>query len=119
MAYFDQNISNNDIKWQGTYLGLHPSFNENIERIINFIEEPEYPLIIKVLSSADKFVVLHVILTYATRIKYSNFPHWNFLKISIGPDGTVVINPEQRFALQYKWQIWFASVPRPDSLDGE
>lgn len=74
------------------------------------------PALLAALHDPDRFVVAHVLLTRRSGTEGSAFPEWNGLAVELHPDGTVVIDPAQRFALARRWERWAKEKPRPTSL---
>ena len=106
-------LSNDDVRWDGTYVGLTPTVIGPAAERITAASEADIPELLRALASPDKFAVAHVLLTKVSGVEYQASPAWNGLVVSIGPDGAVSIDPSQRFELAARWERWYASKPRP------
>ncbi|GGY11801.1 hypothetical protein GCM10007160_43440 [Litchfieldella qijiaojingensis] len=104
------------IEWEGTDGGLMPVFVEGNSEAILELKEKAMRDLIGALSDEDLFVNAHVLLTQISGIEYQAFPMWNGLNVEMGSDGTVTINPEQRYELARRWERWYQTEPRPKVL---
>lgn len=108
--------SNAQVRWEGTYTGLTPVLvGETVEPPYERREQIMQDLI-SALSDEDSFVAAHVLLTRLSGVGYEAFPTWNGLNVDIAADGTVTIDPDQRFDLARRWERWYNSEPRPETL---
>jgi len=99
-----QEVPNNEhISWSGTRYGYHPNYSEEIGNIVKH-QTISKPALLSALLKKHKFIAAHVILTLSGEMKFETFPTWNKLKIDIAADGTVKIDPEQRYELLEYWE---------------
>lgn len=111
-----QNLSNQEVTWEGTYIGLTPTIDrETVERLSENVDRV-VPELIARLSDEGAFVAAHVLLTQLSGIEYEAFPTWNGLRVEILTDGSVRIDPAQRSALARRWERWARTDPRPSVL---
>jgi hypothetical protein len=109
-------LSNADLQWDGTYVGLRAAVDSAEADRIRQRGDRAVPELIAALADEDRFAVAHVLLTEITRISHERFPTWNGLAVDIAADGTVTVEPAQRFDLARRWQRWYGTEPRPDRL---
>lgn len=109
------NLSNTDIRWDGTFVGLAPTVVSDSARQLLASGEVIIPYLVKALEDDSKFVVAHVVLTLVSGVEYHTMP-WNGLKVDLLPDGQVKVDAAQRFELVRRWQKWQQSAPHPRSL---
>ena len=109
-------LSNADIKWEGTYAGLSPILIGEKAKQLAEMGGQAIPELISTLSNEDVFVAAHVLLTQLSGIEYQAFPAWNGLAVDIASDGTVAIDPDQRFDLVRRWEKWYQTKSRPKVL---
>ena len=104
--------TNDAVHWEGTRFGLLPRLAD--------AATGSGPLptadLLAALGDADRYVAAHVLLTLQTGMHYAAFPNWNGLWVEILPDGRAQIDPGQRDLLARRWERYFRSEPRPDSL---
>jgi hypothetical protein len=111
-----KDLSNADIKWEGTYAGLTPILIGERAKQLSEMGDQVTPELLAALTNEDVFVAAHVILTQLSGIEYQAFPAWNGLVVDIAADGTVTIDPDQRFNLVRRWERWYDTEPRPRVL---
>lgn len=109
------NLSNTDIHWDGTLVGLTPTVVSESARQLLAWGEVAIPHLINALADDSKFVAAHVVLTLVSGVEYHTIP-WNGLKVDLLPDGQVKIDAAQRFDLARRWQKWQQAAPHPRSL---
>lgn len=109
-------LSNADVQWDGTYIGLVPILvNDQIGRVLDQGDNV-VPELIDALTDENLFVIAHVLLTKISGVEHAAFPAWNGLVVELTADGTVKIEPEQRFGLANRWRRWYHTQPRPTTL---
>lgn len=100
-------ISNEDVKWQGTVVGLIP---ELVGPSLALQDTPESinPLLIKLLLDRTKFVAAHVLLTRRTPGTFTETPgEWNNLKVQLFADGEVSYRGNNLLLL---WMFWMRTL---------
>jgi hypothetical protein len=115
VSAWTEKLSNADVRWEGTALGLAPELTGEAARVVQ-LGDQALPGLLEALSDPDRFVVAHVALTELLGVEYESFPTWNGLEVSLEADGTVRIDPAQRPALAQRWQRWYTARPRPTAL---
>ncbi len=108
-------LSNTDVTWDANYDGFTPRLSEQMIALLRN-NETAIGKLLELLQEPEAFVAAHVGLTLVGGLAYSNFPTWNGLKIDIGSDGNVRIDPEQRHRLAERWMSWYRSSPHPSRL---
>lgn len=111
-----QTLSGVEVIWDGTDAGLMPELIGYVPDTIHQLDEATVRYLIDILSRADLFVAAHVILTRLSGVVHETFPEWNGLKVNIAADGSVTIDPEQRYELAKRWKRYFETEPRPNML---
>ena len=109
-------LSESDVEWDGTYIGLNPAVDGKKLDQLRSLGEAIIPELIAMLSDESKFSVAHVFLTYLSRVQYESFPTWNGLTVGLSADGRVNIDASQRFTLARRWDLWYRTEPHPISL---
>jgi hypothetical protein len=109
-------LSNADVQWDGTYVGLRPVIESTEAERIRQQGDRAVPDLIAALADEDTFAVAHVLLTDIARVSHERLPTWNGLAVDIRADGTVTVEPAQRFDLARRWRQWYETQPRPDRL---
>lgn len=111
-----ENISNDDIRWEGTFVGLAPTvLNEKAKGLLE-TGEKGISALLKALSDPEKFIAAHVLLTQMTGVEYETTPTWNGLSVDMEADDSVNISSDQRFVLENRWRKWYQASPRPQQL---
>lgn len=116
MSQLAEDITNTDVKWSGNYAGLSQTLTSDAGQRLIDLGEQAIPRLLAALSDADKFVAAHVILTQLSKVEYEAFPAWNGLAVDMAEDGSVSIDPQQRFDLVRRWERWYQTNPRPGVL---
>jgi hypothetical protein len=116
MKYNIDELSNSEIEWEGTYIGLTPILTGAKAQQVAEMGKQVIPQLLAVLADEGKFVAAHVLLTRLSGVEYQAFPSWNGLAVDMAADGTVTIYPEQRFDLARRWEQWYHTEPRPNVL---
>jgi hypothetical protein len=111
-------LSNADIRWDGTFVGLVPTIVSEMARQLLTTSGDAVPQLVSALDDESKFVTAHVLLTLLSGVEYHSTP-WNGLAVELSPDGEVRIDPRQRFELARRWRTWQQVMPRPHSLPSE
>jgi hypothetical protein len=109
-----ERLSNDDVQWSGTGIGLVPTLSDPAVRILDQ-GEAAIPGLLDALGDDARFALAHVLLTNLSGMPYETVP-WNGLEVDIEPDGTVRVDPAQRPALERRWRRWTESRPRPREL---
>lgn len=109
-------LSNADVRWDGTIVGLTPTLTGEAARQLLDMGDEAVPELLEALSDPDKFVSAHVILTKLSGVEYQAFPAWNDLEVVLAADGTVSIDPAQQPVLIERWQRWYKTQPHPAAL---
>ena len=105
-------ISNTDIRWDGTFIGLTPTVVSDSARQVLAWGSRAAPQLVRALEDESRFVVAHVLLTLMSGAEHHAVP-WNGLDLDLLPDGRVKVDARQRFELAQRWQRWLqASPPR-------
>jgi hypothetical protein len=110
-----QDLGNDDVRWDGTLVGLVPTVVGDPARRLLTSDEDVLPLLVDAVADESKFVVAHVLLTLLSEVEHDATP-WNGLRVDLSADGEVRVDPEQRFALARRWRAWHEATPRPRSL---
>lgn len=111
-----EHIVNDDVRWEGTYRGFWPTLDEKLFAHLDADDPGAVAILLEALSAEDHFVAAHVILTRLSGVEYSAFPEWNSLRVHLQTDGSVDIDPDQRFELARRWALWQHADPRPRTL---
>ncbi len=98
-------LANTDIRWDGTYLGLHPFVEGKSAKQLLGLGKQASPALRKALSNPDKFAAAHVLLTQIEKKEYQmSASHWNNLKVDLHADGTVNLHLEQIDKIKAMWK---------------
>jgi hypothetical protein len=108
-------LSNDDIHWDGTAIGLVPTLAGDKARQCLAIGNDVIPLLIGALGDETRFVAAHVLLTLLSGVEHQTVP-WNGLNVELFPNGGLRIDPRQRFELARRWREWEQTKPPPRSL---
>lgn len=111
-------LSNNDIRWDGTYVGFIPTIVSDVARQLLTIGNAAVPRLVSALEDESKFVAAHVLLTLISAVEYQTMP-WNGLEINLSANGETNTDAHQRFALARRWRAWQQATPHPRSLPSE
>jgi hypothetical protein len=97
-------IRNEDIRWDGTGLGLLPRPSGPTEELLNTKENIE-PLLVDALVDQDRFVAAHVLLTIRSQGEFSSERGaWNNLRVKLSADGQVSYEGNDLAELQKWWE---------------
>jgi hypothetical protein len=107
--------TNGSISWAGTRYGLRPVLADPTGSLKQIGQEA-IPDLLDALADSDRFVVVHVLLTRISGVRYETFPAWNGLEVQLEPDGAVRVDADQRSVLASRWRHWCSSEPRPSTL---
>lgn len=111
-------LTNADVTWEGSYIGLTPTVTDDAASRVRALGERAIPELIAALSDEHRFAAAHVMLTRLSGVEYQGFPAWNGLKVDIDAEGRVRIDPSQRAELSRRWMLWYAGAPRAKVLPG-
>jgi hypothetical protein len=100
-----QLLSNDDIRWDGTAIGLLPEVTGDSAKELLESGGEIVPQLMKALEDPSKFIAAHVLLTLITKVQYSSLP-WNGLALDISADNKVSVDPDSRAAILRQWQDW-------------
>lgn len=109
-------LSSDEIEWEGNEAGYEPFLSSRDERAAAGLEADDASALVDALADNEHFVKAHIGLTRLSGVEYESFPTWNGLQLSMGADGKVSIDPEQRDRLVRRWRQWLSSDRRPGSL---
>jgi hypothetical protein len=109
------NLSNADVQWHGTPIGLMPILSGAANQLLEMGYEA-VPGLLNALSDPDKYVGAHVVLTKISGVQYQAFPAWNGLEVVLAADGTASIDPDQQPVLIRRWRSWYHAEPHPAAL---
>jgi hypothetical protein len=112
-------FSNDDVRWDGDFTGLSPTFDAEQTRELAALGEAVMPDLVRALHDPDRFVAAHVLLTRLSGVEYQSEPGWNGLAVNLAPDGTVRIERGQRAGLARRWARWLSAEPRPLRLPAD
>jgi hypothetical protein len=98
-------LGNDDVRWDGTLVGLQPTVVGDAARRLLTADEDVIPSLVAAVGDESKFVVVHVLLTLLTGAEQVQ-PGWNGLRVDLTADGESRIDPEQRFELARRWQAY-------------
>ncbi len=97
-------IKNEDVTWDLNYLGLIPKLT-GATLALEDSHEDINPLLIDALVDENKFVAVHVLLTFRTsntdRLTASE---WNGLAVQVSPNGKVSFDGNNLRELQKRWK---------------
>jgi len=112
-------LSNADIRWDGTFVGLVPKIvTGSARQLLAIGNDDAIPQLIRALEDESKFVAAHVLLTFLSALEYRTTP-WNGLNVDLLPDGQARFDVQQRFELARRWRAWHQAMPHPRSLPPE
>jgi hypothetical protein len=108
-------LSNSDIEWDGSIVGLLPRVIGDAARQLAQAGELAIPALVEAVDDDSMFVAIHVLLTLLSGVEYPTIP-WNGLEVELVPAQAPRIDPAQRGVLSSRWRAWLASTPRPRAL---
>ncbi len=100
-------ISNRDIQFDGTFVGLMPSVKGNTKMIVAKarITKPDPSPLIELLEDPNKYVAAHIVLTMAYSKSIDiQVTHWNGLEVDIHAIKGVSYPPNQMDRLKKEWE---------------
>ncbi len=96
-------ITNEDVAWDGTFIGLMPKLGGATLRLRDSKKDIN-PLLVEALLDQDKFVAAHVLLTYRTALTISaSGSEWNGLKVQLKSNGETAYDDNDLNELQKYW----------------
>jgi len=93
-------LSNEDIQWQGNWLGLWPEVSPRAEAIVS-AGPSATPYLLKGLDDARRYVVAHVLLTLVSGEFCLLGSEFNGLRVNLWVDRTEI--PDQRDQIGAAW----------------
>lgn len=111
-------LSNGDIEWTGSTIGLVPVPRGEPARILAQAGNAAIAPLLWAVEDPARFVAAHVLLTISSGEPFETLP-WNGLIVDIEPDGTVVIPPGQHEAISAKWHEWARNRSGQSGDEGE
>jgi hypothetical protein len=109
-----ESITNENIRWDGTGVGLVYYPDEQLRLALNSIPREYLSIVYKYLNDPKRFAAAHVILCQVSGKYPTNagtFSELNGMGVSLMGDGTVVIPFEQKDVLLNKWKDYSESPP--------
>ncbi len=95
-------LRNDDISWDGTWIGLWPRLSDRAARIEAF-GDAAIPLLKSALENEDQYVAAHVLLTCLTGEPFCpSGGKYNGLAVALYADGRTVIH-DQRASIRQRW----------------
>lgn len=107
-------LRNGDVQWDGTLVGVLPRVAGDAALELLDVA-PDWERMVDALQDEQRFVAVHVLLTLQAGLVHHG-PAWNGLELGLAADGSVQIEPTQRFELRRRWLAWLATHPRPPAL---
>jgi hypothetical protein len=98
-------LTNQDVAWQGEYLGLVPYLSPNAAAILPATDEATVKALRSWLQDPNRFVIAHELLSLSRESgKYQGSgSEWNTLRVKILADGHVQYDPRQMETIQQMW----------------
>jgi len=101
------NLSNEDVKWQGTYTGLTPILSGGAQNI-KVLSKEDRILLCKYLNDPNRFVIAHIILTNIEMSKFSTSgSQWNGLSLSLKSNNHVEYSKDSMNNVKNLWAKYF------------
>lgn len=99
-----EQISNDDLRWDGTDIGLQPRIdNPATEKIVADTSIPDVALL-GLLRDPRRFAIAHVILTMRSRkIESFDAQQWNGLHVTLDATGAARYDASDMEALARRW----------------
>lgn len=98
-------ISNDDIAWEGTLLGLQPMVKGEESRRLLALGREAVPGLRAALAHPDKYAAAQVLLTLIEGKEVEvSATHWNGLRVSLTADGRAVPGEGQMDEIRKRWQ---------------
>jgi hypothetical protein len=113
-----QSLSNDDIKWDGDYIGLIPTVDGSHSRKLLEIKSDSIDrALIKDLDEDKKYVAAHVLLTLRHKISFARDERqWNGLHVTLDSTGKASYLAQDKKILFQAWSEWFASGKSANKL---
>ena len=100
-------IQNNDVKWNGTGVGLMSELTGPGSAELASLGDAAVPPLLRALYDPNRFAVAHVLLTRIAGEPYrADAERWNGLRVDLYPDGRVELHPDDIPGLVVKWDKW-------------
>lgn len=96
-------LHNDDVSWEGTFVGLFPKLSSGAERIIHSKKDVT-PFLLAALKDPDRFAVAHVVLTYRAGEHNNSSVAWNGLNVQIDADGHATYEGNNLEELHRFWE---------------
>ena len=105
-----QEFSNDDIYWDGDFMGLTPSIvGYPSQELLNYDDDEVMHNLMRSLKKRDQFVAAHVLLTKKSGVDYLiNECMWNGLHVEIEHTGKTSFLTDDMEILFEAWQSWFS-----------
>jgi len=100
-----QKMNNNDIKWDGSFLGLQPEMiNRNLEKLVTSKNPQIDQLLLSALEDADRYIASHVILTlrHCNNFQF-DAASWNGLAVQLLANNTTTFLNNNLGKLKDDW----------------
>jgi len=100
-----QNMTNNDIKWDGNFLGLQPEMvNRNLEKIVTSKNPQIDQLLLSALDDRNRYIAAHVILTlrHCNNFQFDAVS-WNGLAVQLLANNTTTFLNNNLVKLKDEW----------------
>lgn len=101
-------LNNEDVSWDGTYVGLQPVLSQNAQRVLD-MGTNAVPFLLSSLTNHDQYAVAHVLLTM---IALPSFPfdssQWNLLPVKVLSHGHVSYGEKAQAVVR---DYWFSRKP--------
>ena len=102
-------LRNDQVVWSLSYVGVFPLVDGKEAEIIDRCPDEAKPLLVNALADPQRFVVAHVLLSYAyTHMRDTADSSWDHL--TLGSDGSPVIDPNQQLQIQQMWRQRFGGT---------
>ena len=96
-------MSNDDIEWDGNWLGLWPSLSQRANSIADH-GEAAIPYLREALKDPRRYVAAHVLLSQLSKEPFCfSASRYNTLRVTLWADGRTEI-PDQRASIEELWR---------------
>lgn len=104
-------LTNDDLEWSGTYVGLIPRLSEAAKSVSESNCKCVLLELEPLLRDPDRFAIAHVLLTFIVpnridvEAPYNGAEQWLGLHVDLLADGSVTYNHEDIPVLMKKWRL--------------